>query len=137
MPGAMLVRHDASSITQVRHRLAADLLVQGLPKAVVYDAALLVSELVGNAVRYGRPLGNGDLQVRWENGAEDVRIEVSDGGGPSPVRRRSICPDATRGRGLAIVATLADDWGVQRDDSGTMVWAHVCRGAPAPAALSG
>lgn len=121
----MRVVPDAASTAQVRHRLAADLLVQGLRASVVDEAALLVSELVANAVRYGQPLTGGELRVCWENGADDVLIEVSDGAAVGPVRPRRASPQATSGRGLAIVAQLADDWGVQRDDGGTTVWVRM------------
>jgi len=106
MPGTMRVVHDASSTSAVRCRLAADLRVQGIPADVVDDAALLISELLGNAVRYGL-------------------VAVSDGGGPSAVRPRQVGCDATSGRGLAIVDAIADDWGVRRDDVGCTVWARL------------
>lgn len=125
MPGTMRIVHDASSTSTVRRRLAADLRVQGIPADVVDDATLLVSELVGNAVRYGRPLRTGDLQVHWDNDTEHVLVAVSDGGGPSVVRPRQVGSDATSGRGLAIVDAIADDWGVRRDDSGCTVWARL------------
>ncbi len=125
MPGTMRVVHDASSTSAVRCRLAADLRVQGIPADVVDDAALLISELLGNAVRYGRPLRSGDLQVQWDNDADHVLVAVSDGGGPSAVRPRQVGCDATSGRGLAIVDAIADDWGVRRDDVGCTVWARL------------
>jgi hypothetical protein len=55
-----------------------------------------------------------------------VRLEVSDGGGPSVPVRHDAGPEDVRGRGLAIVAALARDWGVEpgRNGSGRVstVW---------------
>ncbi|MEV8543660.1 ATP-binding protein [Streptomyces sp. NPDC051572] len=80
------------------------------------DATLVVSELVTNAVKHGRgrPVG---LRVRRL--AHELRIEVTDGT-PTPARLRSAGLDDENGRGLLLVAAVADKWGVSRD--GTMTW---------------
>ena len=80
-------------------------------------AALLVSELVTNSILHARTA----VQVMLERRADGVRVEVSDG---SPVRPtlRHHAPDATTGRGLALVARLAASWGVEVSDTGKSVW---------------
>jgi anti-sigma regulatory factor (Ser/Thr protein kinase) len=107
------VRHEPASAGQVRRQLSADLLNAGLPTSVVSDAALIVSELVGNAVRYAKPLPGGTLEVGWTIEKDCVRLTVADGGGPSVPVRHEAGPADIRGRGLAIVAALARDWGVE------------------------
>jgi two-component sensor histidine kinase len=107
------VRHAPASAGQVRRQLDADLTDAGLPAAVVGDATLVVSELVGNSVRYAAPLPGGVLRVTWSVNAECVRLQVSDGGGHSVPARHDAGPEDVRGRGLAIVAALAKDWGVE------------------------
>ena len=113
------VRHTPASAGEVRRRLGADLAEAGMPAAVVGDAALVVSELVGNAVRYGRPLPGDVLEVSWSLDEDCLRLRVSDGGGPSVPMRHEAGPEDVRGRGLAIVAALARDWGVEQISNGT------------------
>jgi hypothetical protein len=38
---------------------------------------------------------------------------------------RTVGPDSLDGRGLTIVAALADRWGVERDGLGQSVWAEL------------
>src|SRR6478609_1773764 len=44
------------------------------------DARLVVSELVGNAVRHARPLADGTMHVTWGAGPAGLDIAVTDGG---------------------------------------------------------
>jgi anti-sigma regulatory factor (Ser/Thr protein kinase) len=121
------VRHAPTSAGEVRRRVGADLSRRGLPDDVVDDATLLASELVGNAVRYAHPLPGGVLRVAWSVGRDCVRLRVTDGGGPSAPRVRDAGPSDVRGRGLAIVDSLARAWGVHRSDRGpaSTVWAEL------------
>ena len=123
------VRHAPASAGEVRRQLGADLAEAGVAPAVVGDAALVLSELVGNAVRYGRPLPGDLLEVSWAVEDDCLRLRVSDGGGPSVPTRHQAGPEDVRGRGLTIVAALARDWGVEqsRDGSGSMstVWVEL------------
>jgi serine/threonine-protein kinase RsbW len=122
------VRHAPASAGEVRRRLGADLADAGLARAVVGDAALVLSELVGNAVRYGRPLPGGVLEVSWSLDGDSLWLRVSDGGGPSVPVRHEAGPEDVRGRGLAIVAALARDWGVEQSRNGTgrsTVWVEL------------
>lgn len=78
------------------------------------DAALLVSELVTNAVTHGV----GEIWLRVDTETDGVRVEVSDQGNvalaPSPT------PGAHGGWGLRIVDELASEWGVL--EGSTRVW---------------
>lgn len=86
----------------------------------VDDAALVVSELVGNAVRHG---GSGIvLQVDQDHGA--LRVSVSDSSEDLPQPRDS-GDYAEDGRGLMIVGALAESWGVEPRPSGKVVWANL------------
>ncbi|WP_251077057.1 ATP-binding protein, partial [Streptomyces benahoarensis] len=77
--------------------------------------ALLVAELSANAVRHGRVPGR-DFHVRLVVPTQPlaaVRIEVTDTRGertPEPAQHLP-GPDRTEGRGLLLVAALADRWG--------------------------
>jgi anti-sigma regulatory factor (Ser/Thr protein kinase) len=111
--------------------LVADLVSAGIYESVVGDAALVVSELLSNAIRHAAPLPGSKVRVAWTVNNEALRVAVSDaGGGPVP-RVTHASPAAPGGRGLGIVETLSSRWGVLRDEGETTVWA-VLAAAPAP-----
>jgi len=82
-------------------------------------AVLLANELVTNAIRHG-----GERTVTLRIALVDdgrVRVEVSDGG-PGRPELQSADPDRENGRGLHMVATLAERWGVRSSATGKTVW---------------
>ena len=82
--------------------------------------ALVVSELASNAVLHaGTP-----FTVRVWRGPDRVRVEVMDRSDRMPTPRDHD-PTAVSGRGLAIVGTLADRWGVEVVEGGKCVWAEL------------
>ncbi|MEV0368279.1 ATP-binding protein [Streptomyces sp. NPDC050636] len=91
---------------------------------VVSDAALVVlSELLTNAMRYARVSPDREIETRYFREADGVRIEVHDAARNWPQPRM---PDIYGGRGLVVVAELADRWGVEvSDGNGKSVWAVV------------
>ena len=82
------------------------------------DAALLVTELVSNAVRHAHT--SVEVAVSLLPGA--IRVEVSDSDPGSTVARVAVSEDAEGGRGLAIVQSLANRWGVSTHPAGKTVW---------------
>jgi len=96
------------------------------PDAPLDDARLVVSELVANSLRYARPLDDHTIRVGWSMRSDVLRLSVTDGGSttsaPSP---RQPSEMATGGRGLKIVQTLAERWGVDRKNGATTVWAEL------------
>ena len=84
------------------------------------DAALALSELVSNAVLHGRER----LQVRLTVTDHALRAEVEDGSPLSP-SFSSLGPTAVTGRGLLLVATCSDRWGVEPAEDGKVVWFEV------------
>ncbi len=105
------------AVGQARHLVMDYLRTRGLPAVLVGDAALVTSELVTNAVRYGRPPV--DLRTRIE-GAE-VLIEIRDRAVYQPRKLRP-GDDDEHGRGLQIVSALADRWGTRPTEHGKAVW---------------
>jgi anti-sigma regulatory factor (Ser/Thr protein kinase) len=87
------------------------------------DVRLCVSELASNAVEHGVPAGRHFL-VRVAHDDERVCVEVHDSGDGTPtVRRMTLADD--RGRGLFLVNSVADEWGVaSRRGPGKIVWAE-------------
>ncbi|MFI9061395.1 ATP-binding protein [Streptomyces sp. NPDC053429] len=92
------------------------------------DAAeLVVSELVTNALRHsGAPRGR-DIGVRLARREGRVRVEVSDAGAVVDLAPQTATAGDERGRGLAIVAALAERWGCRPRPHGIgkAVWAEV------------
>jgi anti-sigma regulatory factor (Ser/Thr protein kinase) len=119
----VLLPYTPSSVAVARRHLVADLVSAGMYESVVGDAALVVSELLSNAIRHAAPLPGSTVRVAWTLHDDALRVAVSDaGGGPLPhVTQAS--PAAPGGRGLSIVETLSARWGVLRDESETTVWA--------------
>ena len=121
----VVVPHHPRGAHVARHRLADEL--KSLVSADrLADAAAIAAELVGNAVRHAAPLPGDVIRVAWRLLASgDLEIRVTDGGSPGGPQMRMAGPDAVDGRGLTIVAALADRWGVERDGLGQCVWAAI------------
>lgn len=89
---------------------------------------LITAELTANAVRHGHVPGR-DFHVHLTLAGDTFRIEVTD---TRTEKRPAASPRATdslseSGRGLLLVATLADDWGVSPRPAapGKTVWAEL------------
>jgi anti-sigma regulatory factor (Ser/Thr protein kinase) len=118
------VPHHPRGAALARHRLAAELAAHSIDATIASDVVSVVSELVGNACRHARPLDGGVIRVGWAVRPALVEVRVSDGGAPGRPALRIADPDAGGGRGLAIVAALADRWGVEHTSTGRDVWAE-------------
>ncbi len=122
--GGLRLPASADSAGRAR-RFVRDSL-RGYDEDLVSIAELCVSELVTNAVLH---VGS-ELEVRvTQEEKGGVRLEVRDGSDVPPLlipRSRG----ATTGRGLALVDTLATEWGVESlSNGGKAIW---CRLAPQP-----
>lgn len=122
-PAGLPVRHCAhlelpptpSSVGAARRLVREQ--AAGLPAAVVDVAQLLTSELVTNGVLHART----PLQVGVSVAADLLLVSVADHGPGEPVRRERDLA-ATGGRGMEILAELADDYGVAKAGEGKSVW---------------
>jgi anti-sigma regulatory factor (Ser/Thr protein kinase) len=121
--GALEVRHDPTSAALVRHSIADDLERRALTPESIADVVLVASELVGNAVLHTGSRSE-DLDVRWRLDDDTVTVEVGDASATLPHLQQP-GTGAPSGRGLTIVAAVADEWGVRRSDQGKQVWARV------------
>jgi anti-sigma regulatory factor (Ser/Thr protein kinase) len=119
----VLLPSQPASVAVARRRITAEMRSVGIDDEAIDDAALVITELVTNAIKHGSPLPGRWLQVTWDMNVELVEIAVSDGGSRSGTRLRAARPalSATGGRGLGIVETLSHRWGVR--PPGTTVWA--------------
>ncbi|MGW6461795.1 ATP-binding protein [Streptomyces sp. NPDC055078] len=109
-------------------RARADLrsLLAGWGLAGIEEEALIVlSELLTNAVRHARVSPGREIETRYLPLPGGIRIEVHDASDALP-RMTAPAPDADGGRGLPLVAALADSWGVAtRSGPGKAVWAEI------------
>jgi anti-sigma regulatory factor (Ser/Thr protein kinase) len=127
--------HRPDSVRRAR-RFAVDAL-RGETTELVERVELMVSELATNAIVHaGAPFA-----VAVTVGDRQVRVEVADGGAGEPTVR-DITPASPSGRGLHIVGSLADAWGVDDRPDGKTVWFVVERtpgdaAAPAERTASG
>ena len=84
---------------------------------VVDDAVLLVSELVTNSVLHGGP----PVVVAVDCDEATLQVRVRDGSPMLPAPRDAASGDEN-GRGLALVAEMSADWGVDTEEDGKHVW---------------
>ena len=94
-----------------------------LPDRICNDAALMVSELVTNAVIHGRTTAT----VEVHRPADTLRVTVRDDNPQLPAIGEN--PnlddpglDAESGRGLLIVSKTAIRWGIEAGDGGKAIW---------------
>ncbi|MFD9483895.1 ATP-binding protein [Streptomyces sp. NPDC059991] len=132
---SMAVPHGPAGVGRARHRMREQLLGSGVSEPVVDDAVLVLSELLSNACRHGRPLGradvgDGDVRAAWRvDKAGRLTVEVTDGGGPTRPIPATPSVTARGGRGLNIISALAQDWGVRDSASGEVtVWVIITAG---------
>ena len=111
---------DDRAAAQARHFLLQSSCTEH-HTAVLETSMLLVSELATNAVRHGAP----PVTVRLHcDEVEGLEIRVSDGSSRAPLLRR---PDPGRwgGRGVVLVDTLSQEWGVVPTRTGKVVWCRL------------
>ena len=107
------------SLDAVRHRM----------DAVRYDdLRLLVSELVTNSVLHAGLDTRSWVGIWCHVDPRVTRVEVTDPGSARLPEPRLPDPDDVSGRGLYMVRSLADRWGVASDGA-TRVWFELDTGA--------
>jgi anti-sigma regulatory factor (Ser/Thr protein kinase) len=129
-PALIVVAHHPHGARVGRQRLTAELAkIKDVPDGLAADAVAVTAELLGNAVRHAQPLPGGVIHLAWRveraRTGLCVHVRVTDGGSALTPTRRAANPYSVGGRGLAIVAALAERWGVDRDGAGSCVWADI------------
>lgn len=110
------------SVTVARRWATAILTAWGIHETAVIE--LIVSELATNAVVHTTSGLGGYYTLHVAVSSNRIRVDVRDAG-PLPGRtpaRVHVDPEATSGRGLALVGTFAN-WGTLTDG----VWAEIAR----------
>lgn len=109
-------RH-ARSVGRARALVRAQAASWELPQAVTDTAELLLSELMTNAYRHAKTPAGREIRARCELTDDRLRITVADANDALPTPGTASLDDES-GRGLELVAALADDWGVERRECG-------------------
>ncbi|HUR50590.1 MAG TPA: ATP-binding protein [Mycobacteriales bacterium] len=109
---------DVLSARRARRFISEFSRAADLDQEVCDRAALLVSELVTNAVIHGRSRAT----LVAERPGGHLRIAVLDTDLRLPVGPGPLTLDAESGRGLRIVDALADRWGVEAVEGGKAIW---------------
>ncbi|MFF0087586.1 SpoIIE family protein phosphatase [Streptomyces canus] len=116
---------DPAAVARARASVAEQLSAWGLEE-LDFTAGLVVSELVTNAIRYGLP----PIRLRLIHD-RTLMCEVSDASSTTPHLRRARLFDEG-GRGLLLVAQLAEGWGTRHARRGKTVWAACALDGPEP-----
>lgn len=109
-----LRRH--TSAAGIARKAVLDRFADQLGRAQIGDLALVVSDLVTNAVAHGRGAISLSVRIRGDR----VYGEVIDEGGGFERELRERGPNELSGRGLLIVDALSSRWGIH--EGTTHVW---------------
>jgi len=84
------------------------------------ELQLVLSEVVGNAVRHGSATDAITLAVTPKE--EFLCVQVTDAGSGLAPWPRATVPDENGGWGLFLIESLTRRWGMTREDDHTRVW---------------
>jgi len=84
-----------------------------------------VSELATNALLHTASGNGGRFTVILQRGESWIRVAVYDEGSDKSPAVRALDAVAEDGRGLGLVALIADSWGEVGDKYGRAVWAEL------------
>ncbi|MGP3976179.1 SpoIIE family protein phosphatase [Streptomyces sp. 8N114] len=112
------VPSDPEAVAPVRAACMSQLTEWDLEETA-FTAELILSELITNAIRYGAP----PVTVRLLCDRY-LTCEVSDSSSTAPHLRRATTVDEG-GRGLFLIAQLAQHWGTRYTPEGKTIWAEL------------
>ncbi|GGN63711.1 hypothetical protein GCM10011579_032360 [Streptomyces albiflavescens] len=107
---------DPAIVAQARQHTTTQLTTWGLTDTT-FTTELVVSELVTNAIRYGRP----PIRLRLIHHNNTLTTEVYDSSNTTPHMRRARTYDEG-GRGLLLIGQLTQRWGTRPSPTGKTVW---------------
>ena len=110
---------SASTVRAARHLVRAQLRDHG-QAALVDNAELIVSELVGNVVLHV----GGTVEVSVDVQPDEVVLEVSDSSPLSP-HLRVFSRTSSTGRGMRLVHSLSAEHGVRARPDGKTIWVRL------------
>jgi len=111
---------DKREVAHARAVVRAACAEWGIPPETADDLALVVSELVTNAVIHAASA----VRLALISEEDALRLEVHDDLAARPVARPE-SPHTAGGRGLHVVEALTQRWGVNRHGAGKCIWAEI------------
>jgi anti-sigma regulatory factor (Ser/Thr protein kinase) len=84
------------------------------------DVELVLTEIITNAVRHAELTPTVDVEITLKAG-HLLRLTVADGSSLKPTIG-ALAEDQESGRGMQLVAAVADRWGVDEHPGGKIVW---------------
>lgn len=103
---------EPASVPRAR-RAIADALPDHCPTQLSYELRLLTTELVTNAIRHGADPHEDELiELSFWTADGHYWLAVSDPSPTHPTLKRP-APDTETGRGLLLVDSLSDAWGIK------------------------
>lgn len=110
-------------VSTARQRIRKALADWGITDELADAVTLSANELVTNAVAHCRT-SYAEVEVTLTVDGPELLLEVSDPDRDRLPRPHDSGPDEECGRGLALVAALADAWGHRQETYGKCVWAR-------------
>ncbi|MEU1598977.1 ATP-binding protein [Streptomyces sp. NPDC005708] len=107
--GAMSLHPVPESVPRAR-RWFQKFIAPYNPACSIDDCALMISELVTNAIVYGKSDEPWVVRVEWFREGSSLRVEVHNPGFPANVQLRRPDANDAHGRGLLLVDSIADAW---------------------------
>jgi anti-sigma regulatory factor (Ser/Thr protein kinase) len=113
------LRPDPAELSRMRQFIRRRAVEHGLDAAETFQAQLIATEAVTNAMRHGNGTGGKPISVTCVWRDDGLTIEVGDRGRFQ--RREGAEPnsDATGGRGLGLIERLSRRFELETSDSGT------------------
>ncbi|MEU3875408.1 MULTISPECIES: ATP-binding protein [Streptomyces] len=119
-PSAALALPPVPGSVAAARRFSNRLLAEWGLAELAADAALLLSELVTNAIVHVPP-GCGDVRLVIGRTPRHLLAQVTDAGGCLPICSEA-GPDSEGGRGMWLVEQIAAAWGHHASAGGKTVW---------------
>jgi anti-sigma regulatory factor (Ser/Thr protein kinase) len=119
----LVLAPDPAAVREARAFVRAACRAAGTSRDLLDTVVLLTSEAVTNAFTHGRS----EARIAVEADPAAVRVEVADDNSRHP-QPQDPDADALDGRGMTILDTLSDRWGVRDDPYGKTVWFEVRAG---------
>lgn len=112
---------DVHRLTRTRRLLVDWATATGLSRDHVNDLVLAAYEAMSNVVDHAYPDSSGAFDLRGEHDDHRVIVTIVDHGRWKPAAVTPTSVPALRGRGMALMKGLSDEFELVHDDTGTRV----------------
>ena len=113
------LRPDPAELSRMRQFIWRRSLEHGLDETEAFQAQLVATEAVTNALRHGTPMGGKPIAVTCVWRRDGLTIEVGDRGRFQRREPSQVDPNAQSGRGLGLIERLTRRFELETSDRGT------------------